>query len=138
MKIKRIELDIKARLNYFWEKVFNHVKSPFFKDVSAQLLLIATFVLVLVAWIFSFYYFRATSYLVPLRYSSFLGFFDLGRWYQLYELPFFFTLCIILNTFLGNIIYKKDKFLAYIVVASNIFIALIAITLILNFGRALN
>ncbi|MBW6431869.1 hypothetical protein K0A96_01640, partial [Patescibacteria group bacterium] len=60
-----------------------------------------------------------------------------GRWYQSYEMVVFFTLCVILNIILGNIVYKKDKFLAYVIVSSNIFIALVVITLVVNFGRTI-
>jgi hypothetical protein len=75
--------------------------------------------------------------LCPCVTAASLVFFELGRWYQSYEMIVFFTLCVFLNIILGNVVYKKDKFLAYIVVSSNIFIALVVITLVVNFGRTI-
>lgn len=138
MKIKKIEFKIKSKIDPLKTKFYSHVKSSFLKDISVQLLLLPVVSLLAASWIFSIYYFKSESYLVPLRYSSFLGFFQLGRWYQSYELPAFYTLVIILNIILGNIIYKKDKFLAYIIVASNIFISLVVLAIIVNFGKAIN
>lgn len=137
MKIKKIELNLKSKINPLKEKALSHVKSSFFRDSAVQLLLILIAALFIAAWVLAIYYFRVGSYLVPLRYSSFLGFFELGRWYQSYEMIVFFTLCVFLNIILGNVVYKKDKFLAYIVVSSNIFIALVVITLVVNFGRTI-
>jgi hypothetical protein len=135
MKIKKIDLNFRAKVNPFFERILGHVQSPYFKDTVTQLFIIPTVILFLAAWIFSLYYFRATKYLVPLKYSSFLGVFELGRWYQSYEIIFFATICVFINFFLANVIYKKDRFLAHVITASNIFISLVVITIIINFGR---
>lgn len=135
MKIKNFELKIKAKVNPLKERVYFHIKSKYFKDSITQLLLIPTFTLFVAVWVLSLYYFRISNYLVPLKYSSFLGVVDLGRWYQSYELPLFLTLCLIINIVLANVIYKKDKFLGYIITASNMFLTLIVIIIIINFGR---
>jgi len=126
---------ILARLGSVGKKALGFTGSPYFRDITTQLILIPTLGLFLTVWVLSFYYFKVTHYLVPLRYSSFLGVFELGQWHRSYELPLFFSLCFLLNLILAGTIYKKDKFLAYILTASNIFIALIVLTVIINFGR---
>lgn len=135
MNFKKLELKIRAKINPAKEWSYSHIKSAYFKDSATQLLLIPTFTLLVAVWILSLYYFKVSNYMIPVRYSSFLGVMDLGRWYQVYEIPLFLTLCVVINVVLANVIYKKDKFLGYIVTASNIFIALVVITVIINFGR---
>jgi hypothetical protein len=75
MKIKKLELNLKSKINPIKEKALSHVKSSFFRDSAVQLLLIVIATLFIAAWVLAIYYFRVGSYLVPLRYSSFLGFF---------------------------------------------------------------
>lgn len=138
MKIKKIDLKIRAKLNPIQERIFSHVKSPFFRDITTQLLAIPGIVLVIVAWILSFYYFRASSYEIPTRYSSFLGVTSLGYWYDLYQIPFFLTLSVVLNVFLANSLYKKDKFISYILVSTNVFISIVTLAVIISFGILVN
>lgn len=138
MKIKKFELRLRAAVSSFGESFFVFFKSNFFRDITSQVFLVFSFLLLLVAWILSIYFFDYSEYLVPLRFSSFLGFFELGRWYRLYELTIFYTLVVFLNLFLGSVIYKKDKFLSYIILSSNIFISLIVLVLIFNFGKVVN
>lgn len=135
MKIKKISLNLRARLGPAGKKVLSCVKGPYFRDITTQLILIPTLGLFLAVWVLSIYYFKVTHHLVPLRYSSFLGVFELGQWYRSYELPLFFSICFLLNLVLASAIYKRDKFLAYILTASNIFIALIVLTVVINLGR---
>ncbi|MDD3678977.1 MAG: hypothetical protein PHT36_01900 [Patescibacteria group bacterium] len=138
MKIKKIDFNFRAKINPLIERLGSHIRSPYFKDTITQLFILPTLALSLASWIFSLYFFKVTKYLVPLRYSSFLGFSRIGKWYESYELVIFMTICVLINLFLANVVYKKDKFLAHIITASNIFITLVVITMIINFGRIIN
>lgn len=135
MKIKKIEIGLRAKFKPHKEAVLKHIKNSFFRDIITQLLLIPSVFLLLAAWILSIYYFRATEYLVPLRYNSFVGVFSLGNWYDSYIIPAILTTCFAANVFLGKKIYEKDKFLGYILVATNIFLAIVATVVIVNFGK---
>lgn len=138
MKLKKIELRFRAITTSFGEGLLRFFKNDFFKDISVQLLLIFSGIFLVFSWIVSLYFFEQSDYLVPLRFSSFIGFFELGQWYRLYELTFFYSVIVFINFFLATVIYKKDKFLSYIFLASNLFISLIVLMLIYNFGKALN
>lgn len=138
MTLKKLEINIRAKLNPSKERILTHIKSSFFRDTVTQLLLIPSFFLLLAAWVLSLYYFRVSEYLVPLRYNSFAGVFGLGNWYDLYLIPAILTVCFLSNIFLAKTIYDKDKFLGYILTASNIFLTVVAITIIINFGRLLS
>jgi hypothetical protein len=72
-------------------------------------------------WIYCFFSFTPTDYLVPLRYNSFLGVTSLGAWYQLYLVPLILLITYLINGFLASVAYKKDKLLAYILLGINIF-----------------
>jgi len=135
MKVKKIDIKIRAKITPLKEKVIDHIKSKYFKDTATQLLLIPSFALLIAVWILALYYFQASEYLVPLKYNSFLGVLNIGSWYELYQLPIFLTLCFGVNLTLGKIIYEKDKFVGYILAASNIFLALIVLVLVINFGK---
>lgn len=135
MKIKKFEIGLRAKFSPQKEAVLKHVKSVYFRDIITQLLLIPSVFLLLAAWILSIYFFRATEYLVPLRYNSFIGVFSLGNWYAPYIVPAVLTVCFIANIWLGKTIYDKDKFLGYILVATNIFLAIVGIVIVYNFGK---
>lgn len=135
MKIKKFEIGLRAKFNPQKEAVLKHVKGHYFRDVITQLLLIPSVFLLLAAWIISIYFFRPTEYLIPLRYNSFVGVFSLGNWYDAYIIPVILTVCFLANVWLGKTIYEKDKFLGYILVATNIFLAIVGLVVIYNFGR---
>jgi hypothetical protein len=135
MKIKKIEIGLRARFTPQREAILKHIKSKFFRDVITQLLLIPSIFLLLAAWVLAIYYFRASEYLVPLRYNSFVGVYSLGNWYDAYIIPVVTTTSFVANVLLGKTIYQKDKFLGYILLATNIFLAIVGIVVIINFGK---
>lgn len=137
MKLKNLEINLRAKTNPIKEKALKHIKSSYFKDTVTQFLLIPSVFLLLSGWVLSVYYFRANEYLVPLKYNSFMGVFSLGSWYDSYLITIVVTVCFLANIFLGKTFYEKDKFLGYILAASNIFLTIIAITIIVNFGKLL-
>ncbi|MDD3480717.1 MAG: hypothetical protein PHW75_00605 [Patescibacteria group bacterium] len=138
MKFKKIELNIKARVNPIRTRAISHIKSNYFRDTATQLLLIPSISFMVVALVMAIYFFRISEYLVPLRYNTFLGVISLGHWYELYQLPIFLTICFIVNILLAKVIYERDKFLAYIITASNIFLTLVTLVTIINFGRIIS
>lgn len=137
-KSRKIDFKIRAFLAPTKEFFSSHLKGKFFSDISVQLFLIVGAFVLLLIWAFSFYYFRVGDFLVPTKYNSFWGTISLGNWFNLYEMPLFFTLVFIVNILLGKAIFEKDKFLGYILVLSNIFIGIIVLVNVINFGRFLN
>lgn len=123
--------DQKEKLKLFVPVAFDR---PFFRDLSVRIVLTVSGIIFLSVWILSLFKFQPRDFLVPIRYNSFLGVTALGNWYDLYRIPGIMTMCFVLNFILALATYKKDKMISYIFIASNIFIAVIALTITINFG----
>lgn len=106
----------------------------FLVDSTNRIMFGVTAALYLAVWIISVLKFQPSDYLVPTSYTNFLGVTSLGKWYELYVIPLILTICIVLNLILGDVTYKKDKMVSYIFVATNIFIAMAALTVVINFS----
>lgn len=130
----KTDIYIKHKLEKYKSNLPKFLAETFLADHSVQLMLFFTLVLVLSSWIVAFLRFQPSEFQVPLRYDSFLGVTRLGRWYELYRLPLIATAVLIFNIFLGNLTYKKDKMLGYILVGTTIFVAILALIVTINFG----
>jgi hypothetical protein len=95
-------------------------------------------ILMLTSWLVAVFRFQPSDFLVPVRYNSFLGVTELGNWYDLYYVPGVMTLCVVLNTLLGSVVYKKDKMIGYILLAANIFVSALAMIVVINFSQLVN
>jgi hypothetical protein len=110
----------------------------FLKDLTVRVLLGISLAMLALIWIFSFFNFDPTDYLVPLRYDSFLGVTSLGAWYQLYAVPLILVLLFCLNVFLASTAYVKDKLVSYILLGSNIFLAICGGTVIISLSAIIS
>jgi predicted lysophospholipase L1 biosynthesis ABC-type transport system permease subunit len=116
LKIKTMSLW--RRFTKFFVTFLTH---EFLSDITVRIVGGIGLALLSLVWIYCFFSFTPTDYLVPLRYNSFMGVTSLGAWYQLYFVPGILLLLFIVNGFLASITYKKDKLLAYILLGTNIF-----------------
>jgi hypothetical protein len=132
--MKKIEIRTRAFTKNIKDKLPNFFNEAFLGDINIQVLLFVAGVIFVVTWIFAIVRFQPSDYLVPTRYNTFLGVTALGNWYQLYFVPLILTFCILLNFVLSNFTYKKDKMISYILVGSNIFLAISALAVVINFG----
>lgn len=133
--MKKYDLIFKSKVQSLKQGLPKILLDEFLKDKANQGMLLITGVLFSIAWILSLYFFRVNDFLVPTRYNSFLGVTELGNWAGLYRIPLFLTVLIIINLLLGNLIYKKDRMITYILIGTNIFLALISIVLVINFSN---
>jgi hypothetical protein len=124
-----------ARIAERSPKIFGR---EFLKDTNIRVILVITGVLILTTWLVSLFRFQPSDYMVPTRYNSFLGVTQLGSWYDLYYVPGIMTLCFFLNTYLGNVVYKIDKMVGYILLGANIFVSGLALIVVINLSRLAN
>jgi hypothetical protein len=124
-----------SRMAERFPKIFGQ---EFLKDINIRVILGISGVLVLTTWLFAAFRFQPSDYMVPVRYNSFLGVTQLGNWYDLYYVPGIMSLCVLLNTYLGNVVYKIDKMVGYIMVGANIFVSGFALIVVINLSRLVN
>lgn len=132
--MKKLEIRTRALVKNFKEKIPRVTHEDFLADINIRVMLFVAGVIFVITWIFAIVRFQPSEYLVPTRYNTFLGVTALGNWYQLYFVPLILTFCIVINFFLGNFTYNRDKMIAYILVGSNIFLAASALAVVVNFG----
>ncbi len=129
-----MKFEVKTRhiTNRLKNRIVGFFSKDFLKDLPARLILITGAILVFVVWLVAVFRFPVSEYLVPIRYNSFLGVTELGSWYELFRVPAFITLCLILNLILANAVFAKDKMISYIFLGINIFLAISALTVVIN------
>jgi hypothetical protein len=135
---KRFEIilrSVSTRMAERFPKIFG---KEYLRDINIRVILSITGVLVVTIWLVAFFRFQPNEYMVPIRYNSFLGVTQLGNWYDLYYVPGIMTLCVLLNTYLGNVVYKIDKMVAYILLGANIFVSGFALIVVINLSRLVN
>ena len=132
--MKKIEITSRAFLKNIKEKMPQIFKEEFLSDINVRVMFVVSGVIFVATWIFALVKFQPSDYMVPLRYNSFLGVTLLGNWYNLYFVPLILTFCIILNIILANFTYKNDKTISYILVGSNIFLAVSGLAVVINLG----
>jgi hypothetical protein len=134
-KLEIILRNASLRVVERFPKVFGR---EFVKDTNIRVILALTGVLIITTWLIAFFRFQPSDYMVPIRYNSFLGVTSLGNWYDLYYVPGIMTLCFILNTYLGNVVYKIDKMVGYILLGANIFVSGYALIVVINLSLLAN
>ncbi len=69
-----------------------------------------------------------TEELVYLHYNIYFGVDLIGRWYQLYIMPFIGTLIIALNAYIGFILFKREPRIAKLILSINLFLQIVLVT----------
>lgn len=133
--MKKYDVILKSKIQENLAKLPQLFEEDFLRDKPNQGMLLATVIFFSAVWIFAIVEFRVSDFLVPIRYNSFLGVTQVGSWYELYRTPIFLTFCIIINLLLGNLMYKKDRMVTYILIGTNIFLGFVAAILVFNFAR---
>lgn len=74
---------------------------------------IASLVLAIVSTFWIFYKLRAPGSFNPLHYNIFFGIDRIGPWYVLLRYPLAVCGALLLNFYMGYIIFPQDKYLSY-------------------------
>jgi hypothetical protein len=110
----------------------------YFSDINVRVMLFIAGATLLATWLVAIFRFTPSTFMVPIRYNSFLGVTQIGNWYDLYYVPVVSTFCYFLNMCLGGVVYKKDKMVGYILIAASIFVAVFALIIVINFSILVN
>jgi hypothetical protein len=132
--MKKIDIQLSHRLGALKGSFARLFQAEFGRDHAVQIILFASVVMLLSSWIVGFLRFLPSDYDVPLRYDSFLGVTRLGKWYELYRVPFIGTLALGINYYLGSLLYGKDKMLGYILLGATFFVSLLTLLVTINLG----
>ena len=118
----------------FIQKISKELKSQkFFRD-SWLLGLVIPLVAGLVFLIFwSVTHIHATDIEVPIRFTSLTNFDELGRWYQLYEIPAIAAIVSIINVFFAVLLHKKNRILSIFLLITALMVVVLAIAILLGF-----
>lgn len=135
---KRFEIILRSTFRRIIERLPKILSREYLRDINVRVMLSLTGILMLVTWLVAIFRFQPSDYLVPIRYNSFLGVTELGNWLELYCVPGIMSLCAVINTLLGSVVYKKDKMIGYVFLAASIFVSIIAMIVVINFSRLVN
>jgi len=110
------------------EKLFIF-KKDFFKDRLVWINLILALALNVLLWYLLFKNTPSEKDLVALHYSIYFGIDLIGPWYKIFNLPIIGFVFLLINSFLGFLLYHLEKILSYFLVIASV---LIQVFLIVN------
>ncbi len=97
----------------------------------ALLFLLVGGLIFLVAW--SATHIHATDIEVPIRFTSLTNFDELGKWYQLYEIPAIAIIVSIINVFFAALLHKKNRIISIFLIITALMVVILAIAILLGF-----
>lgn len=105
----------------------------FFRDswIIGLLILLASGVIFLLFW--SLTHIHAVDIDVPIRFTSLTNFDELGRWYQLYEIPGIAIIVSLINVFFAMLLYKKNRIISIFLLVVSIMVVVLAVAILLGF-----
>lgn len=118
----------------FFKKLNKELKDQkLFRDnwFLVLLFILASGLVFLVIW--SVTHIHATDIDVPIRFTSLTNFDELGRWYQLYEIPAIAIIVSIINVFFATLLHKKNRIISIFLVITAIMVVVLAIAILLGF-----
>lgn len=99
----------------------NFIPHRLWRDWIAMTILGLAMVLNILVWWFLKKGIKPTPELIPVSYTIF-GINKLGRWYEVFILPAIGLFVLLLNLILCFIIYKREKFVVYLLLGSALLI----------------
>lgn len=118
----------------FFKKLNKELKDQkLFRDnwFLVLLFILASGLVFLVIW--SVTHIHATDIDVPIRFTSLTNFDELGKWYQLYEIPAIAIIVSIINVFFATLLHKKNRIISIFLVITAIMVVVLAIAILLGF-----
>ncbi len=118
----------------FFKKIKKELSNQkLFRDnwFLALLSLLAAGLIFLIIW--SLTHIHATDIDVPIRFTSLTNFDELGRWYQLYEIPAIAVIVSVINVFFAALLHKKNRIISIFLVITALMVVILAIAILLGF-----
>lgn len=113
-------------------KILSWFSEAFLRDSIVRAMLFLGALLICVIWLVAIFRFGPSDYQLPIRYNSFLGVTELGRWHDLFRVPLYTIVSYFINTFLADRVYAKDKMVSYIFLGINFFVMISALLVVIN------
>lgn len=95
------------------------------------LFLLVSGLIFLVIW--SLTHIHVTDIDVPIRFTSLTNFDELGKWYQLYEIPAIAIIVSIINVFFATLLHKKNRIISIFLIITALMVVILAIAILLGF-----
>lgn len=99
--------------------------SLIFKDKFSKIFFFSSLLLNFFIWGFLYLKFSSLSGardLLPLHYNIYFGIDFVGKWYKIFIMPTTGIFFIIINFFVADIIYLRDKAISYFLTGASLFI----------------
>lgn len=93
----------------------------YFKSLPNLIMLLASFLINILSWLWLIFQIRPQQEDIFLHYNILFGVDYLGSWWKVFYLPIFGLLIFLINTIIGWALFGKDKFIAQILNAVNLF-----------------
>lgn len=102
----------------FWE-------SSYKSDLQVRITFVLSLILNILAWLVLYIKIQPFSYLtatgdIPLHFNVYFGIDIYGKWYQVFILPLFGLLIIILNNIVGYMLFARERLLTLFMVWSQL------------------
>ncbi len=118
----------------FFRKLNKELKDQkLFRDnwFLVLLFLLVSGIVFLIVW--SVTHIHATDIDVPIRFTSLTNFDELGKWYQLYEIPVIAILVSVINVFFAALLHKKNRIISTFLIITALMVVVLAIAILLGF-----
>lgn len=126
---------LKEKLNKLSLKLGGVLKSDFLYDRAVILNLTLALLLNLFIFVIFVLKIKPQEALLPINYNTYVGASRLGKWYQIYEIPFFGLAIIVLNSFLAYFLYEKERLISFFLVSGAFIIQIFLLFQALAFVR---
>ncbi|MBT4277556.1 hypothetical protein HOD96_02295 [Candidatus Falkowbacteria bacterium] len=98
----------------------------FLKDKTVASILIGSILINLAVWL-NLLRIKKTTELIPLHYNIYFGIDYIGEWHKLFTIAGVGLLVLLINFLLSLLFYFKDKFIAYTLLITALFVQIILI-----------
>ncbi|HSX47994.1 MAG TPA: hypothetical protein VLF41_00585 [Candidatus Nanoarchaeia archaeon] len=130
--MKRLKLShIKPSLSLAFDTLR---QQRFFKDRLSWVILVPTLVLNAITMILLLVRLHPVDFVVPVHYSSLVGFDSLGPWYQTYTLGIFAICVTLVNTSLAVASFTRTRITSFFLLIGSFVVALFSLVISIAFA----
>lgn len=104
----------------------------FFQDSWVISFLVGGIIVIAFQLVWSFSHIHQTDLPIPVHFTS-LQNFELGNWYELYELVIISAVTFVINLVLGLLLYKKSRLVAIFLLFISLLVAILSTAILFGF-----
>ncbi len=125
----------KQKINLLSSKLRNSIHTDFFYDRIVILALTLALLSNLAIFILLVLKIKPQEALIPVHYNVYTGASQLGRWYQIYQIPFCGLFIIVLNSFLASVLYERERLISFFFVLISFLVQIFLLFQVVAFIR---